>query len=72
MERNADWESIKKGCAACEVDQDLLTDESVEGLAGYEELVCGDSIRMDESWVKLIINTAVLMSYEPVVKQNWK
>ena len=27
---------------------------------------------MDKSWVKLIINTAVLMSYEPVVKQTWK
>jgi hypothetical protein len=71
MGRSSDWDSIKEGCAAGEMDQDLLTDEPVEGLAGYEELVCGDSSRMDKSWVKLIINTAVLMSYEQVIRQTW-
>ena len=71
LNRISDWGSINEGCAAGEMDQDLLTDEPVEGLAGYEELVCGDSSRMDKSWVKLIINTAVLMSYEPVIRQTW-
>ena len=32
MGRSADWDSIKEGCAAGEIDQDLLTDEPVEGL----------------------------------------
>ena len=70
--QRGDWESIKEGCAAGEIDQDLLTDEPVEGLAGYEEHVCGDSIKMNKSWVNLNINTAVLISYDAVVKQNWK
>ena len=66
------WKKIKENCAAGEIDQDLLTDGPVIGLEGFEEMICGDSVRMDKSWVKLIINTAVLMSYESVVKQTWR
>ena len=51
----------------------MLTNELAEGLAcaGYEELVCGDNSRMDRSWVKLIINMAVFVSYKPVVNKTW-
>ena len=44
----------------------------VVGMEGYEEMVSGDSLRMDKSWVRMIINTAVLMSYESTVKQTWE
>jgi site-specific DNA-cytosine methylase len=65
-----EWRELGKQLAEGVMDEELLTDQSVEGLKGFNALSPGGekySDDLDAAWTKLMLFSAVYLAYEPEV-----
>jgi hypothetical protein len=64
----SEWKALGKELAGGTMDEELLTDESVEGLPGFLSLApAGKEYQssLDSAWTKLMLFSSMYLAYEP-------